>query len=110
MSRHYAFVPAAPPEHLLKHSRAVFEAGPQAVAIQSGAGQWRWEDLAKAADAVERALQQAGISAQMPVGWVAHNRAAAVAAFAPLIMNGPMVVPLRPPHTPAHPPPEPTQP
>jgi len=92
-------MPAAHPENLRAHIRAVFELEPQAVAIQSGAGQWRWEDLAKAADAVERALQQAGIPAQMPVGWVAHNRAAAVAAFAALIMNGRMVVPLRPRQT-----------
>ena len=92
-------MPVAHPEDLRAHIRAVFELEPQAVAIQSGTGQWRWEDLAKAAEAVERALQQAGISAQMPVGWVAHNRAAAVAAFAALIMNGRMVVPLRPRQT-----------
>jgi acyl-CoA synthetase (AMP-forming)/AMP-acid ligase II len=90
---------AAHPENLRARIRAVFELEPRAVAIQSSAGQWRWEDLARAADAVERALQQAGISAQMPVGWVAHNRAAAVAAFASLIMNGRMVVPLRPRQT-----------
>jgi long-chain acyl-CoA synthetase len=92
-------MPVAHPQNLRAHFRAVFELEPRAVAIQSGAGQWRWEDLAKAADAVERALQQAGISAQMPVGWVAHNRASAVAAFAALIMNGRMVVPLRPRQT-----------
>jgi long-chain acyl-CoA synthetase len=92
-------MPAAHPENLRAHIRAVFELEPRAVAIQSSAGQWRWEDLAKAADAVERSLQQAGICAQMPVGWVAHNRAAAVAAFAALIMNGRMVVPLRPRQT-----------
>ena len=92
-------MPAAHPANLRAHIRAVFELEPRAVAIQSAAGQWRWEDLAKAADAVERALQQAGISAQMPVGWVAHNRASAVAAFAALIMNGRMVVPLRPRQT-----------
>src|SRR6266702_7047591 len=90
---------AASPESLRAQIRAVFELEPQAVAIQSSAGQWRWEDLAKAADAVERTLQQAGISAEMPVGWVAHNRAAAVAAFAALIMSGRMVVPLRPRQT-----------
>src|SRR5258708_992934 len=90
---------AAHPENLRAHIRAVFELEPRAVAIQSGAGQWRWEDLAKAADAVERALQQAGIPVEMPVGWVAHNRPAAVAAFAALIMNGRMVVPLRPRQT-----------
>jgi long-chain acyl-CoA synthetase len=92
-------MPAAHPANLRVHIRAVFELEPRAVAIQSAAGQWRWEDLAKAADAVERALQQAGIPAQMPVGWVAHNRAGAVAAFAALIMNGRMVVPLRPRQT-----------
>jgi long-chain acyl-CoA synthetase len=92
-------MPAAHPENLRAHIRAVFELEPRAVAIQSGAGQWRWEDLAKAADAVERALQQAGIAPEMPVGWVAHNRPAAVAAFVALIMNGRMVVPLRPRQT-----------
>jgi long-chain acyl-CoA synthetase len=92
-------MPAALPQSLRAHIRAVLELEPRAVAIQSGAGQWRWEDLAKAADAVERALQRAGIAAQMPVGWVARNRPAAVAAFAALIMNGRMVVPLRPRQT-----------
>src|SRR5882757_3469495 len=92
-------MPAAHPANLRAHIRAVFELEPRAVAVQSGAGQWCWEDLAKAADAVERTLQQAGIPAQMPVGWVAHNRASAVAAFAALIMNGRMVVPLRPRQT-----------
>ena len=92
-------MPAALPQSLRAHIRAVLELEPRAVAIQSGAGQWRWEDLAKTADAVERALQQAGIAAEMPVGWVAHNRPAAVAAFAALIMNGRMVVPLRPRQT-----------
>jgi len=92
-------MPAAHSENLRAHIRAVFELDPQAVAIRSRAGQWRWGDLANAADAVERALQRAGIPAQMPVGWVAHNRPAAVAAFAALIMNGRMVVPLRPRQT-----------
>jgi long-chain acyl-CoA synthetase len=92
-------MPAPHPENLRARIRAVFELEPRAIAIQSRAGQWSWKDLAQAADTVERALQQAGICPQMPVGWVAHNRPAAVAAFAALIMNGRMVVPLRPRQT-----------
>ncbi len=92
-------MPADHSDNLRAHIHAVFELDPRAVAIQSRAGQWSWGKLAQAADAIEQALQRAGIPAQMPVGWVAHNRPAAVAAFAALIMNGRMVVPLRPRQT-----------
>src|SRR5882724_12876810 len=92
-------MPAPDCEKLSARIRAVLELDPGAVAIESRAGQWRWEDLAKAADALEQALQREGIPARMPVGWVAHNRPAAVAALVALIMNGRMVVPLRPRQT-----------
>lgn len=58
--------------------------------------QWRWSELAAAATAIEDILRRAGVEPEMPVGWVAHNRAAAVAAFISLVANGRMVVPLRP--------------
>jgi long-chain acyl-CoA synthetase len=86
-------------EKLSARIRAVLELDPGAVAIESRAGQWRWEDLAKAADAVEQALLREGIPTRMPVGWVAHNRPTAVAALVALIVNGRMVVPLRPRQT-----------
>jgi acyl-CoA synthetase (AMP-forming)/AMP-acid ligase II len=90
---------AAHSDNLRARIKAVFQLDPRTIAIQSRAGQWTWEGLARTADCVEEALQRAGIPEQMPVGWVAHNRPAAVAAFAALIMNGRMVVPLRPRQT-----------
>src|SRR6266481_3373313 len=86
-------------ESLGERIRAVFALDPEAIAVESGAGRSRWSDLATAAEDIEQMLRQAGIGPDMPVGWVAHNRAAAVAAFAALIMNGRMVVPLRPRQT-----------
>jgi long-chain acyl-CoA synthetase len=86
-------------ESLGERLRAVFALDPQAVAVESDNGRVRWADLAVAADAIERALQGAGVARDMPVGWVARNRASAVASFASLVMNGRMVVPLRPRQT-----------
>ena len=86
-------------ESLGERIRAVFALGPEAIAVESGAGRSRWSDLATAAEDIEQMLRQAGIGPDMPVGWVAHNRAAAIAAFASLVMNGRMVVPLRPRQT-----------
>jgi long-chain acyl-CoA synthetase len=81
---------------LRQHLGQVLTLDPQAVAIESSQGRWRWSELAAAATAIEYTLQRAGIEPEMPVGWVAHNRAAAVAAFVSLVVNGRMVVPLRP--------------
>ena len=86
-------------ESLGERIRAVFALDPEAIAVESGAGRARWSDLATAAEDIEQMLRQAGIGPDMPVGWVAHNRAAAVAAFASLVMNGRTVVPLRPRQT-----------
>src|ERR1700733_5311873 len=79
--------------------RSVFALDPAAVAIESGTGSSRWADLTAAAQAVEAKLHSAGIGPDMPVGWVAHNRASAVASWASLLMNRRMVIPLRPRHT-----------
>jgi long-chain acyl-CoA synthetase len=84
---------------LREHLGQVLTLDPQAVAVRSSGGEWRWSDLALAATAIEDTLQRAGIEPEMPVGWVAHNRAAAVAAFVSLVANGRMVVPLRPRQT-----------
>jgi long-chain acyl-CoA synthetase len=84
---------------LREHLARVLTLDPQALAIQSSEGEWRWGELALAATAIEDTLRRAGIEPQMPVGWVAHNRASAVAAFVSLLANGRMVVPLRPRQT-----------
>jgi long-chain acyl-CoA synthetase len=86
-------------ESLGERIRTVFTLDPQAVAVESNVGRSRWADLAAAANTIEQTLQSAGIGPEMPVGWVARNRAAAVASFASLVMNGRMVVPLRPKQT-----------
>jgi long-chain acyl-CoA synthetase len=79
--------------------RSVFALNPAAVAIESGTGSSRWADLTAAAQAIEATLRSAAIGPDMPVGWVAHNRASAVASLAGLLMNRRMVIPLRPRHT-----------
>ena len=108
-------MPAGHSQTLRNHIRTVLTLDPQAVAVESNAGQsplpllqsppgtsplprlqWRWSELALAATAIEDSLQRAGVEPEMPVGWVAHNRAAAVAALISLVANGRMVVPLRP--------------
>src|SRR5882757_5883593 len=86
-------------ESLGERIRTVFTLDPLAVAVESGSECSRWASLAAAAHAIEQTLQNAGIGPDMPVGWVARNRAAAVAAFASLVMNGRMIVPLRPRQT-----------
>jgi acyl-CoA synthetase (AMP-forming)/AMP-acid ligase II len=79
--------------------RAVFAVGGGALAVESPLERSRWSDLDAAAYAIEAALQRAGIDPRNPIGWVARNRASAVASFAALVMHGRMVVPLRPRQT-----------
>jgi long-chain acyl-CoA synthetase len=79
--------------------RAVLNLQPDAVAIEGAGGRSTWADLAAAASHIEQMLRDAKVEQDAPVGWVAHNRPAAVAAFVSLVMNGRMVVPLRPPQT-----------
>jgi long-chain acyl-CoA synthetase len=69
---------------------------PGAVAIQFGDVKITWDELRRAAVAIERLLVDAGIEPSAPIGWAARNRPAAVAAFVALVANGRMVVPLRP--------------
>jgi acyl-CoA synthetase (AMP-forming)/AMP-acid ligase II len=75
---------------------AVFTLVPDAWAVESRAGRASWGQLAAAGDKIERALVAAGVAADAPIGWVARNRVASVAAFAALVRHGRMVVPLRP--------------
>src|ERR1700688_1844591 len=72
-------------ESLGDRIRAVFALDPEAIAVEASAGRSRWADLANAAERIEQVLQQAGIAPDVPVGWVARNRAAAIAAFAGLV-------------------------
>jgi len=87
-------------ETLGQRIRAILALDPQAVAIETAAGGGcTWGDLAAAADAVEQILRNAQIEPEAPIGWVARNRPTAVAAFASLVINGRMVIPLRPKQT-----------
>ena len=75
-------------ESLGERIRAVFALDPEAIAVEASAGRARWADLANAAERIEQVLQRAGIAPDMPVGWVARNRAAAIAAFASRTAEG----------------------
>jgi long-chain acyl-CoA synthetase len=79
--------------------RGVLSLQPGAVAIEGAGGKSTWADLAAAAAQIDEALQRAQVERHAPIGWVAHNRPAAVAAFVSLAINGHMIVPLRPPQT-----------
>jgi acyl-CoA synthetase (AMP-forming)/AMP-acid ligase II len=79
--------------------RSVLSLEPDAVAIEGAGGKSRWADLAAAAARIGEVLRSAQVERGAPIGWVAHNRPAAVAAFVSLAMNEHMVVPLRPPQT-----------
>ncbi len=86
-------------ESLGERIRAVLALDGGAVAVESACHRSRWDDLEAAARLIEATLRQAGIPRESPIGWVARNRAAAVASFAGLVMNGRLVVPLRPRQT-----------
>jgi long-chain acyl-CoA synthetase len=79
--------------------RSVLSLEPEAVAIEGAGGKSTWADLAAAAAHIDEALREAQVERGAPIGWVAHNRPAAVAAFVSLAVNERMVVPLRPPQT-----------
>jgi long-chain acyl-CoA synthetase len=79
--------------------RSVLGLQPDAVAIEGAGGKSTWADLAAAAAQIDETLRAARVECNAPIGWVAHNRPAAVAAFVSLVMNEHMVVPLRPPQT-----------
>lgn len=86
-------------EGLGERIRKVLLLKPDAVAVEANGAGTTWAVLDQAAGEIEQLLQQAGIARDVPVGWVARNRAAAVASFASLLINGRMVVPLRPRQT-----------
>jgi long-chain acyl-CoA synthetase len=79
--------------------RSVLSLQPDAVAIEAAGGTSTWADLAAAASRIDAALRGAQVERDAPIGWVAHNRPAAIAAFVSLAMSEHMVVPLRPPQT-----------
>ena len=79
--------------------RSVLSLQPDAVAIEGAGGTSTWADLAGAAARIDAMIRGAQVERGAPIGWVAHNRPAAVAAFVSLAMNEHMIVPLRPPQT-----------
>ena len=83
-------------ESLGERIRRVYALGPDAVAVETTDASFTWGNLGLIADEVERVLTSAGVARDAPIGWVAHNRPAAVAAFSSLLIHGRMVVPLRP--------------
>lgn len=84
------------PTTLQERFQAILRLAPDSVAIEAEAAQATWGEIADAADTINAALDAAGVSRDAPVGWVARNRPAAVAAFVALVASGRMVVPLRP--------------
>jgi long-chain acyl-CoA synthetase len=78
---------------------SVLSLEPDAVAIEGTGGKSTWADLAAAAAQIDETLRSAQVERDAPIGWVAHNRSAAVAAFVSLAMSEHMIVPLRPPQT-----------
>ena len=78
------------------HLAAVFALSPGTAAVESASGSTTWGELALAGEEIERLLMASGVERSAPIGWVARNRAASVAAFAALVRHGRMVVPLRP--------------
>jgi long-chain acyl-CoA synthetase len=76
--------------------RSVLGLQPEAVAIEGAGGKSTWADLTAAAADIDALLGDGQVERDAPIGWVAHNRPAAVAAFVSLAMNERMVVPLRP--------------
>jgi long-chain acyl-CoA synthetase len=83
-------------ESLGERIRRVYALDPDAIAVETTTRRFTWRELGVVADAVERALTSSGVARDAPVGWVAHNRPTAVAAFSSLVMHGRMVIPLRP--------------
>lgn len=84
------------PGQLGERIRRVLRLNPVAVALEGDNTTTTWADLEQAATAIEALLTSKGIGREAPVGWVARNRPAAVAAFVGLLVSGRMVVPLRP--------------
>jgi long-chain acyl-CoA synthetase len=78
------------------HVARVLALQPEAIALEAGDCSVSWRTLAQGAAQIEQRLAEAGVDRSAPVGWVARNRPAAVAGFVSLIVNGRMVVPLRP--------------
>jgi long-chain acyl-CoA synthetase len=85
-------------ETLQQRLVAVFALDPHAVAIQGKSADTTatWNELKVAGRQIEQLLATADIHREAPIGWLARNNVAAVAAFASLAMNGRMIVPLRP--------------
>jgi long-chain acyl-CoA synthetase len=86
-------------ETLGKRIQSVFALDPSAIAVETMNGHHTWGELAAAAQAIEVLIRDTGVARDAPIGWVARNRPAAIAAFASLVMHGRMVVPLRPKQT-----------
>lgn len=74
----------------------VLQLSPGTTAVEFEGRRTTWAALAEAADAIETCLRQAGIEQDAPIGWVARNRPAGVAAFVALLLVGRPIAPLRP--------------
>jgi long-chain acyl-CoA synthetase len=94
-------MPDAAPKTLASRLRSVLELDPNAIAVEAAGHRHSWGEIAAAASEIGRLLDAAGVPADAPVGWFAHNRPASVAAFVGLVLCGRMVVPLRPRQSPA---------
>jgi len=86
----------SPSQSITARVAEVLQLSPESGAVEFG-GRWTsWGELAAAAAAVESELQRLGVAKSAPVGWVARNRPATVAAFVALLLAGRPIAPLRP--------------
>ncbi len=83
-------------ETLAERVSAVLALSPDAGAVEFQGVWTSWRALAQAAEAIEARLEVLGVPKDAPVGWVARNRPAGVAAFVALLRAGRPIAPLRP--------------
>ncbi|MDB5471522.1 MAG: hypothetical protein JWR84_3082 [Caulobacter sp.] len=85
----------ASPNPIAGRLAEVLRLSPSSPAVEFEGAWTDWEALGRAAVAIEALLSDAGVARDAPIGWVARNRPAGVAAFAALVLAGRPVAPLR---------------
>lgn len=75
---------------------AIFAIDPDANAIECENQWWRWSDLARVKDALDRCFEEAGLASGTRVGALLRNKPAHVAALASIMSSARCVVTLNP--------------
>ena len=83
-------------EDLQRHFREVASIDHSAVAVYFGDETFTWGDLWRAAEALEKKLDAAGVKPGQPVGWIARNHPAMIGAALGLLMSGRCLCPINP--------------